>query len=241
MAKKNEILEEQRKAREQFLELKKMQQGQTEAPPKPSEEAVAPRTFGEKLSNFWTYYKWHVISVIVAAVIIAVSVNQCVNSVKPDMNVVVFLYQTASSEQLEKLCDYMEEKCEDINGDGEVYINLINCSYSPDDNNAQYEMTVLNKLQAILAADYDTLLYVTDAESYGYFSQNGSSEGLFTDEPYKLSDDFISKLGTDEIPFMYKDLQISCRSYHNTVLEKDKKVKPIYEQSQKILEAIKSE
>lgn len=241
MAKKNEILEEQRKAREQFLELKKMQQENADATKVASKEAVAPRTFGEKLSNFWTYYKWHVVAVIVAAVIMAVSINQCVNSVKPDMGVVVFLHQTASSEQLERLTDYMEEKCEDINGDGEVYINIINCSYSTDDKNGQYEMTILNKLQATLAADYDALLYVTDSSSYGYFSQNNGSDGLFTEEPYKLSDNIISKLGTEEIPFMYKDLHISCRSYYDTVLEKDKNAKAVYEQSQKILEAIKSE
>ena len=34
---KNEILEEQRRAREEFLELKKMQSGEMKAPPKPSE------------------------------------------------------------------------------------------------------------------------------------------------------------------------------------------------------------
>ena len=241
MARKNEILEEQRKARKQFLELKKMQQGIADAPLKPSEDTVSPRTFGQKLSNFWTYYKLHVISVIAVAVIIAVSVNQCVNSVKPDMNVAVFLYQTTSSEQLKPLCDYMEEKCEDINGDGQVYINIINCSYSPEDNNGQYEMTALNKLQATLAADYDTLLYITDAQSYNYFLQSDAFDGLFTDEPYKLSENLISRLSTDDLPFVYKDLQISCRSFYNTALEKDKNAKPVYEQSQKILEAIKSE
>ena len=33
----NEILEEQRRARQEFLELKKMQSGEMAAPPKPSE------------------------------------------------------------------------------------------------------------------------------------------------------------------------------------------------------------
>ena len=38
--KTNEILEEQRRARQEFLDLKKMQQGEMEAPPKPSEVAM---------------------------------------------------------------------------------------------------------------------------------------------------------------------------------------------------------
>ena len=41
---KNEILEEQRRAREEFLELKKMQSGEMKAPPKPSEVAIVPKT-----------------------------------------------------------------------------------------------------------------------------------------------------------------------------------------------------
>lgn len=239
MAKKNEILEEQRKAREQFLELKRMQQDGSKA--LPSEETKPPRTFGEKLSNFWTYYKWHTIAVIVAAVILAVSVKECVTRVKPDMGVMVFLHQMASTEQLDAISQYMENICEDINGDGEVYINIINCSYNPDDKNGQYEMTVLNKLQATLAADYDVLLYITDSNSYEYFEQSNGMEGLFAEEPYKFSENLISKLGTEEMPFVYTDLQISCRSYHGTILEKDKNAKAIYEQSQKILNTIKDE
>ena len=46
--KSNDILEEQRRAREEFLKLKKMQQGELEAGPKPSEVAVAPKTAKEK-------------------------------------------------------------------------------------------------------------------------------------------------------------------------------------------------
>ena len=53
MAKKSvsDTIAQQRKAREEFLELKKMQHGEIQAPPKPSEMAVEPKTFSEKLSR----------------------------------------------------------------------------------------------------------------------------------------------------------------------------------------------
>ena len=57
--KTNEILEAQRKARQDFLDLKKMQSGEITPPPKPSEEAVLPKTGKDKAKNFWFHYKWH--------------------------------------------------------------------------------------------------------------------------------------------------------------------------------------
>ena len=51
----NEIIQEQRKARKAFLELKKMQNGEMDAGPKPSDVAIVPKTFWEKFKHFWYY------------------------------------------------------------------------------------------------------------------------------------------------------------------------------------------
>ena len=53
MAKKqvSETIKQQRKARKDFLELKKMQSGEIDTGPKPSEVAIVPKTFKEKLSS----------------------------------------------------------------------------------------------------------------------------------------------------------------------------------------------
>ena len=48
---KNEIIEEQRRAREEFLRLKRMQSGEIKADPKPSEVALLPKTPKEKIAN----------------------------------------------------------------------------------------------------------------------------------------------------------------------------------------------
>ena len=55
--KKNDIIEEQRRARAEFLRLKKMQSGEIDAGPKPSEVAIVPKTPKEKWDNFWFQYK----------------------------------------------------------------------------------------------------------------------------------------------------------------------------------------
>lgn len=72
----NEILEEQRRARQEFLELKKMQSGEMEAPPKPSEVAIVPKTPKEKWDNFWFQYKWYVVAIMAVTVVLAVLITQ---------------------------------------------------------------------------------------------------------------------------------------------------------------------
>ena len=51
--KESDTLRQQRFAREEFLKLKKMQQGELKAEPKPSEIYNTPLTFSEKVKNFW--------------------------------------------------------------------------------------------------------------------------------------------------------------------------------------------
>ena len=66
MAKKkvSDTLAQQRKARQDFLELKKMQHGEMDAGPKPSEIAIEPKTFTEKVKNYWFHFKWHTLGTV---------------------------------------------------------------------------------------------------------------------------------------------------------------------------------
>ena len=108
--KTNEILEEQRKARQEFLELKKMQNGELKAPPKPSEAAIVPKTPKEKWDNFWFQYKWYVVSIVATAVVLAVLITQCATRTKYDLEVVYFTYTAALDEQTNKIADYLKKQ-----------------------------------------------------------------------------------------------------------------------------------
>lgn len=239
----NETLEQQRKARQEFLELKKMQRGESGAAHNPDGDAVVPKTPGEKIANFWYHYKWHVAAVILAAIVVAVSVTHCATEVKSDFEVVVFSYSSLSDNQLAPLKAYMEGMCEDINGDGTVSIQFVNCSYDKSDNNAQYEYTMLTKIQAILASEDNTLLYISDDESYKYLSESDDCEGLFVEEPCKIGQNLISKLSSEsENGISLPDnLQISCRVVKGSAIEGKKNIDKIEEQSKKIIEAIRAE
>ncbi|MCQ2478237.1 MAG: hypothetical protein MJ091_03330 [Clostridia bacterium] len=78
MAKReSETIRQQRKAREDFLQLKKMQSGEIDAGPKPSEIDAGPKTFKDKVANYWFHYKFATIAILLSAAFLAVMVTQC--------------------------------------------------------------------------------------------------------------------------------------------------------------------
>ena len=235
---KNEILEEQRRAREEFLELKKMQSGEMKAPPKPSEVAIVPKTPKEKWDNFWFQYKWHVTAIVAVTVILAVLITQCATRTKYDLEVVYFTYTSALDEQTDKIAEYIEKYASDINGDGAVNVQVINCSFTDNSGNVQYKNTMLTKLQSLIAGDQNALLYITDEKSYKYLSGISDGEGIFEGEPLKFGEDFYSFTKTDNFGNLPEGLGISCRRVSDTVLENKKNVDKVYEESLSIIEKI---
>ena len=236
--KTNEILEEQRKARQEFLELKKMQHGEMKAPPKPSEVAIVPKTPKEKWDNFWFQYKWYVIAITAVTVILAVLITQCATRTKYDLEAVYFTYTATLDEQTGKIADYLAAYAEDINGDGEINVQVVNVSFSDKSGDSQYKYTMLTKLQAMIAGDENAILYITDSESYKYL--DGLTEnGLFDGEPIKLGDKFYSATESEQLGKLPEGLQISCRRISDTVLEGKKGAAEAYENALKLIEKLK--
>lgn len=236
--KTNEILEEQRKARQEFLELKKMQHGEMKAPPKPSEVAIVPKTPKEKWDNFWFQYKWYVIAITAITVILAVLITQCATRTKYDLEVVYFTYTAVLDEQTNKIADYLADYAEDINGDGEINVQVVNVSFSDKSGDSQYKYTMLTKLQAMIAGDENAILYITDSESYKYL--DGLTEnGLFDGEPIKLGDKFYSATESEQLGKLPEGLQISSRRISDTVLEGKKGAAEAYENALKLIEKLK--
>lgn len=242
MSEKNEILEEQRRAREEFLKLKKMQHGEMDAGPKPSEVAIVPKTPKEKAANFWFQYKWHTIGILLSLVILTVLVAQCATRPKYDLEVVYFTYTPVLDNQTEKIGEYIENFAEDINGDGEINVQVVNCSVSDTSTDIQYRNTMLTKVQSLIAADEKALLYITDEKSIEYFNNIASdSGGLFEGEPYAFGEEFYEATATEELGSLPEGLQISCRRVADTVLEAKNDTVKYYDEANRILKALKEE
>lgn len=236
----NEILEEQRRARQEFLELKKMQSGEMEAPPKPSEVAIVPKTPKEKWDNFWFQYKWYVVAIMAVTVVLAVLITQCATRTKYDMEVVYFTYTAALDEQTNAVAKYIAGYAEDVNGDGEINIQVVNCSFNGKSGDTQYRYTMMTKLQAMIAGDQNAMLFITDEDSYKYLADLSNGDGLFDGEPFMLGEEFYKATETDSYSKLPEGLRIACRRVSDTVLESKKGSADAYTNAEKTLEAIKS-
>mgnify|MGYP006872079882 FL=1 len=236
----NEILEEQRRARQEFLELKKMQSGEMEAPPKPSEVAIVPKTPKEKWDNFWFQYKWYVVAITAVTVVLAVLITQCATRTKYDMEVVYFTYTAALDEQTNAVAKYIAGYAEDVNGDGEINIQVVNCSFNGKSGDTQYRYTMMTKLQAMIAGDQNAMLFITDEDSYKYLADLSNGDGLFDGEPFMLGEEFYKATETDSYGKLPEGLRIACRRVSYTVLESKKGSVNAHTNAEKTLEAIKS-
>lgn len=237
MAKKrqSETISQQKKAREEFLKLKQMQNGEITPPPKPSEIEVLPSTPKEKWQNFWYHTKIQVIAIVVIIAILVVCVNQCMGRTNWDMQIVYFTYSPVLDQQLEVVADYFESQSKDLNGDGEVNIFVVNCSLSTKKRDVQYDQATLTKLQALIASEPKAILFITDKESMKFFSTD-TFKNFFKNEPLPLNDKFYKACKQSNLP---EGLQISSREISKTLLEKDKVAAKVYKEAQNILEKIK--
>lgn len=238
--KESDTLRQQRFAREEFLKLKKMQQGELKAEPKPSEIYNTPLTFSEKVKNIWYHDKFIIIILALLTIAIALLVAQCATKTKYDATVVVFTYSITGDKNCQKMGEYLKPYGKDINGDGEVNINVVNCSLNGGDTNSDYNYTARSKAQSLLATDASALLFITDDESYEYLSGISENGALFEGEPIEFKSDFYEYC-TDESGFYDTpdNLQISCRAIEGTAIADDKKIDEYYNLAQTILNGLK--
>ena len=240
MAKKKEsdTLRQRKFAQQEFLKLKKMQSGEIDAGPKPSEIYEAPKTLGEKLKNIWFHDKWFILGAIALTIVIAVCVAQCATRPKYDLSAVIYSYNILGDDDCKLIAEYLSKRCDDINGDGQALVNVVNCSYTEDSTDKQYIYTCNTKLQAILSTDASALLFITDSKSYEYLSNISKDTKLFEGEPLPLGEDFYTECDGEDLFTLPSGLQISCRKVSGTTVLKDKNSTDYYGASKEILNKI---
>ncbi len=227
----NKIIEEQRRAREEFIKLKKMQQGEIK-PADNSAAVIAPVTSKEKLENFWYHYKWHTIAVIAIIIILAITVAQCAAREKYDFTTVMVTYSTVTDGRISEIEKYLEQFGEDINGDGKVNIQVVNCIVPTNTNNLQANQSSSVRLQAMLVGEPSALLYIVDKKGYDYL-QSIDESGFFDGDPVLLPDEFYRQCDSGEM--LPKELKIGYRRISDTTLEKSKTAKKIHKLCKEIL------
>ena len=230
----NKIIEEQRRAREEFIKLKKMQKGEIE--PETVAEVI-PLTPKEKLQNYWYHFRWHTIAAIFLVAIITFMVANCMTREKHDFIVVIHTHSYIDDRGIEKIEEYLEQYAEDINGDGKVTVQVSNCSFSEKTSSAQANQNAITRLQSMMITD-EAVLYIVDEKGLNYV-ESLTEKGFLAAEPLALEDDFYEFCnGKEEYEQLPEGLMISYRKIKGTTLEDSKKAKSVFEMCEKLYEKL---
>ena len=90
--------------------------------------------FGKWLENFWYYYKWHTIAIVVVAIGVAIGIGSCVNRESVDLCIYYLSKDPlVYSEDKINLLHSLEPYVEDFDGDGEVRLELRNYYVGDED------------------------------------------------------------------------------------------------------------
>lgn len=240
MAKReSETISQQRKARQDFLELKKMQNGEMYAGPKPSEIDTTPKTFKDKFANFWFHYKFAAIAVLLSAVFLAVTVTQCLGKTKYDLIAVVFTDEYISAEYNLYIEKYFENYFDDINGDGQVKIQITNCSYDGENQYSEMSKTANQKFQTAITAEKSAFIFILNDGTKQKLKDIGKD--FFEEENVILGKSFyddVDKLEGFKLP---ENLSLLIKNVSKSKLEKDKDLKEYYKQAKKILKGVRAD
>ena len=124
--------------------------------------------------NFWDYYKLHVFFVLLVVFMLAVGVKSCMNRVENDLKVTCICGTEAISS--EKLENGLKNWAQDIDGDGQVNVEIFNNSILETDT-MDMAVTVLNRIDADFIAG-DPFMLMADAEYIGRFVKMGALQPL---------------------------------------------------------------
>lgn len=234
--KKSETLKQREEAQRELIRLKKMQSGELEAEQKEPEKK--PESLAEKFSNFFYYHKYKLIAALIAVIAASYFIYSAVTATHYDAKVVIFCFEYFSEENRQEVADYIEQHYDDLNGNGETELAVVDCSFVSGLDTAQYANTMMTKIQSVLVGEEDAMLFLLDQDSLAHLNSISDNVTLFSEEDIvELGDDFYSVLG-DETKTTDTGKRFLClRSIEGTTLEGE--AKENYKAAKKALEKIR--
>lgn len=220
--KKSETLSQREKAQRDIIELNLMKEGKMKTGPKPSEVEKKPETVKGKIENFFYHHK---LKVIIAAVIVfalCIGTYSSITRTRYDAKVGLFCYDGTIGLYASAMEEYLVDFYDDKNGDGQIKITVVNCSYDKDNMHTNDGITAMGRLQSLLGGEEDTLLFIVSKDTIDYLNSISKNIPFFTEENiHKLSDDFINSVQPEGLKKLQGEYYIALRTIENSVIEKE--------------------
>lgn len=164
----------------QGVEKENSEEDRDDEPEKPE-----PMTFGKKLENFWYHYKWTVIIAVVAIGFGVYMIAELLSNTQPDM-IVLCTVDNGLMYRADEVEGFFKKYGEDLNGDGEVYIQVIFTPMDASSGGDQLTQSYETKLYSNLS-NADAVLFITDEASIFSIEQVA-----FQDMSGKLDSEYVS-------------------------------------------------
>lgn len=194
----------------------------------------------KRLSNYWYYYKVHTIVAVFCVIVLAVMLSQCATKERYDYSLTLYMSKPMNEMITSQMAEELEKYGEDLNSDGVVTVEIVNCSYGDNDN---VRMNQIAKLQTRLTMS-ESILFIVDETCYTSLYDMGlfeKSELLPDKEGYALNlgESAMNTAIERELgDYMPKDYYLCKRSVAGTSIERQEDAAMYEAQSLALLEKL---
>lgn len=232
------------------VELVKLKTGVIDESDIIKEEISAPIKLSKKewLKNFWWHNKIIIIVVILAVAVVSYITYDTLSRVKPDLKIIMTV-NNGLVNRTEEIENYFERFCTDLNGDGEVKVQVLSAPLTDDTDDyvqiQQYQEVYLANMQT-----GEVIFILTDDKTDTDIYSENESDNLLSDLSSEFKDnEFVNNKGLalkgDYIEDVFKyhtnypqNIYLGMRKPTKTLKDSKEDMQKNYDEAFKIFKAM---
>ena len=187
----------------------------------------------KKIDNFWYYYKIHVLVVVFILFVASVFIKDIVTKVDYDYSVAFVTEEMMTNEEISSIQSVFEREAEDLNGDGEIHVEVQNYTI-PQGDSADPQLVAAGQTKLTVDIQEGTsMIFFLSPGCYESYKDSGV---LPADESEYIK--FSDCTGYEEAgsPKELGDLMGELRLVEDTKLKKDQNKMDYYEANKELFE-----
>lgn len=187
----------------------------------------------KKIDNFWYYYKIHVLVVVFILFVAGVFIKDIVTKVDYDCSVAFVTEEMMTNEEISSIQSVFEREAEDLNGDGEIHVEVQNYTI-PQGDSADPQLVAAGQTKLTVdIQDGTSMIFFLSPGCYESYKDSGV---LPADESEYIK--FSDCTGYEEAgsPKELGDLMGALRLVEDTKLKKDQNKMDYYEANKELFE-----
>lgn len=187
----------------------------------------------KKIDNFWYYYKIHVLVVVFILFVASAFIKDIVTKVDYDYSVAFVTEEMMTNEEISSIQSVFEREAEDLNGDGEIHVEVQNYTI-PQGDSADPQLVAAGQTKLTVDIQEGTsMIFFLSPGCYESYKDSGV---LPADESEYIK--FSDCTGYEEAgsPKELGDLMGALRLVEDTKLKKDQNKMDYYDANKELFE-----